>query len=113
MKWNIGNIVTDEDGCTGIVGIRYTDGDFCTIENDAAHPNPMPNIGRDVFTGKWLEQDAAKIAYRTYNETINEQAPEWAELSDKIQQAWCRAMIEVKKSYCWYGGAFGPSMADA
>ena len=40
MKWNIGDTVKDEDGDIGIVGIRWNDGDFCTIENDAAHPNP-------------------------------------------------------------------------
>ena len=39
-KWKIGDLVIDEDGYIGIVGIRYNDGDFCTIENDAAHPNP-------------------------------------------------------------------------
>jgi hypothetical protein len=39
-KWNIGDVVVDEDGCVGIVGIRYADFDFCTIENDSAHPNP-------------------------------------------------------------------------
>jgi hypothetical protein len=39
-KWNIGDIVIDEDGCTGVVCIKYADGDICTIENDAAHPNP-------------------------------------------------------------------------
>lgn len=36
----IGDKVEDEDGNTGWVGIYYNDGDFCTIENDAAHPNP-------------------------------------------------------------------------
>jgi hypothetical protein len=42
MKENlkIGNIVIDEDGCVGVVCIRYSDGDLCLIENDAAHPNP-------------------------------------------------------------------------
>jgi hypothetical protein len=46
VKWNIGDIVKDEGGNTGIVGIRWNDGDFCTIENDAAHPNP-------IKTGRW------------------------------------------------------------
>jgi len=45
MKWNIGDFVKDEDGNIGIVCIQWNDGDLCTIENDAAHPNPrwMPN----------------------------------------------------------------------
>ena len=41
MKYNIGDIVKDEDGCTGFVVIKYDDGDTCFIENDAAHPNPI------------------------------------------------------------------------
>ena len=48
-KWNIGDVVIDEDGYIGIVGIRYSDGDFCTIENDVAHPNPK-KCGKDVIT---------------------------------------------------------------
>jgi hypothetical protein len=40
MKWNIGDIIQDEDGNTGIVCIKWNDGDLCTIENDAAHPHP-------------------------------------------------------------------------
>lgn len=40
-QYQIGDKVIDEDGCPGIVGIMYQDGDFCTIENDAAHPNPV------------------------------------------------------------------------
>jgi uncharacterized protein YkvS len=43
-KYEIGDVVEDEDGNTGIVGIMYNDGDFCTIENDAAHPNPVKMI---------------------------------------------------------------------
>ena len=42
MKYNIGDHVVDEDGNTGIVCIRYNDGDLCYYENDAAHPNPKP-----------------------------------------------------------------------
>lgn len=38
--FKIGDRVQDEDGHIGYVGIFYDDGDFCTIENDAAHPNP-------------------------------------------------------------------------
>lgn len=49
MKYKIGTIVQCEDGSIGIVGIRYSDGDFCTIENDAAHPNPK-KCGKDVIT---------------------------------------------------------------
>ena len=40
MKYNIGDRVIDEQGCVGYVGIYYEDGDFCELENDAAHPNP-------------------------------------------------------------------------
>jgi len=39
-QWSIGDKVQDEDGNVGYVGIYWNDGDFCTIENDAAHPNP-------------------------------------------------------------------------
>ena len=41
MKFEIGQQVIDEDGCTGYVCIRYNDGDICFFENDAAHPNPV------------------------------------------------------------------------
>ena len=40
MKYNIGDLVVDEDGDRGVVVIRWNDGDICSIENDAAHPNP-------------------------------------------------------------------------
>lgn len=40
--WKIGTKVMDEDGNHGIVVIRWNDGDICSIENDAAHPNPKP-----------------------------------------------------------------------
>ena len=39
-KFNIGDLVADEDGNSGIVVIKWDDGDLCSIENDAAHPNP-------------------------------------------------------------------------
>jgi hypothetical protein len=39
--WRIGAQVIDEDGNRGIVVIRWNDGDICSIENDAAHPNPQ------------------------------------------------------------------------
>ena len=39
--WRIGSHVVDEDGNRGIVVIRWNDGDICSIENDAAHPNPQ------------------------------------------------------------------------
>ena len=39
--WRIGAHVVDEDGNHGIVVIRWNDGDICSIENDAAHPNPQ------------------------------------------------------------------------
>ena len=38
--WRIGEQVIDEDGHVGRVCIVWNDGDICTIENDAAHPNP-------------------------------------------------------------------------
>ncbi|MFH1952530.1 MAG: hypothetical protein ABIL06_13035 [Pseudomonadota bacterium] len=40
MKYSIGNIVIDEDGNSGVVIIKWNDGDECMLENDAAHPNP-------------------------------------------------------------------------
>jgi hypothetical protein len=39
-KWAIGDKIKDEDGSKGVVGIKWDDGDFYTIENGAAHPNP-------------------------------------------------------------------------
>ena len=46
MKYQIGDLVRDEDGNLGIVVIKYNDGDMCALENDAAHPNP-------TITGHW------------------------------------------------------------
>jgi len=40
MKYKIGDLVADEDGNSGIVVIKWDDGDLCSLENDAAHPNP-------------------------------------------------------------------------
>jgi len=40
MKYDIGDIVQDADGNTGIVVIKWNDGDTCVLENDAAHPLP-------------------------------------------------------------------------
>lgn len=41
MKYEIGDVLTDESGhYQGVVCIKWNDGDLCTIENDAAHPNP-------------------------------------------------------------------------
>ncbi len=53
MKYNIGDIVRDEDGNTGIVVIRYNDGDICSLENDAAHPNPKLVETKDDSMGEW------------------------------------------------------------
>lgn len=46
MSYQIGDRVIDEDGYIGVVGIFWDDGDFCTVENDAAHPNPkkLPRV---------------------------------------------------------------------
>jgi len=33
-------LVVDEEGCSGIVVIRWDDGDVLEFTNDAAHPNP-------------------------------------------------------------------------
>ena len=41
MLFEIGDIVGDEDGNTGMVVIAWNDGDSCALENDAAHPNPV------------------------------------------------------------------------
>ena len=41
MKYEIGDELTDESGrYKGRVCIVWNDGDICTIEQDAAHPNP-------------------------------------------------------------------------
>ena len=50
MKYNIGDILKDEDGNQGIVYIHWNDGDHCAMENDAAHPNPK-------ITGHWPEDE--------------------------------------------------------
>jgi len=55
VQYNIGDYVRDEDGNTGIVCIRYNDGDLCTIENDAAHPNPKLIVIEQV-----VEQNTGK-----------------------------------------------------
>lgn len=47
MKFHIGDKVIDEDGNKGIVVIRWDDGDICSLENDAAHPNPIRYEIRD------------------------------------------------------------------
>jgi len=47
-KYQIGDRMIDEDGCKGRVVIYYEDGDICSIENDAAHPNPIVVEERDV-----------------------------------------------------------------
>jgi len=56
--YNIGDKVIDEDGCKGYVCIRYEDGDCCSIENDAAHPNPkkttIPDFNIEIFLDKSL-----------------------------------------------------------
>jgi len=41
MKYSIGDLVTDEDGNSGIVVIKWDDGDICALENDTAHPSPI------------------------------------------------------------------------
>ena len=46
MKYKIGDLVADEDGKSGIVVIKWDDGDICAMENDAAHPGP-------IIVGHW------------------------------------------------------------
>lgn len=46
--YEIGDALIDEDGNKGIVCIRWNDGDICTLENDAAHPNPV-KVGHWTF----------------------------------------------------------------
>ena len=41
MKHNIGDVLIDEDGCRGIVYVKWDNGDLSSFENDAAHPNPI------------------------------------------------------------------------
>jgi len=40
-QYQIGDLVEDEVGHSGVVVIRWDDGDRCWFENDAAHPNPV------------------------------------------------------------------------
>ena len=60
----IGDVVIDEDGYIGIVGIKYNDGDFCVIENDAAHPNPRKcgKAGITRFAGNESFREMVKAA---------------------------------------------------
>ena len=51
MKFEIGDIVRDEDNNRGMVVIKWNDGDICALENDAAHPNPVIT-GHYVFGEK-------------------------------------------------------------
>ena len=47
MQYEIGDELTDESGrYKGRVCIVWNDGDICTIENDAAHPNPRRRSSR-------------------------------------------------------------------
>lgn len=57
MKYEIGDLVEDEDGNSGIVVIKWDDGDLCALENDAAHPNPRvtscPSKAKRKVTAPW------------------------------------------------------------
>ena len=48
MPYEIGDDLIDEDGTKGTVVISWDDGDICTLENDAAHPNPK-KVGHWYF----------------------------------------------------------------
>jgi len=55
MKYQIGDILADEDGNSGIVCIKWDDGDICELENDAAHPNPIVVCG---YKGRsWFQKE--------------------------------------------------------
>jgi len=41
MKYKIGDTLLDENGNTGVVVIRWNDGDICYFENDTNHQNPV------------------------------------------------------------------------
>jgi len=43
-------LVVDEEGCSGIVVIRWDDGDVLEFTNDAAHPNPE-------IVGHWEDEE--------------------------------------------------------
>ena len=49
MKYKIGETVVDEDGNIGRIAIVWNDGDICTIENDAAHPNPVTKSAKSII----------------------------------------------------------------
>ena len=49
-KYNIGDLVKDEQNNDGIVVIKWSDGDLSAIENDAAHLNPK-------IVGHWKTEE--------------------------------------------------------
>jgi len=46
MKYQIGDLVSDDHGESGIVIIKWDDGDLSTITDDPDHPNL-------IFVGHW------------------------------------------------------------
>lgn len=48
MKYNIGDILADEDGNAGTVVIQWDDGDICETEETAAHLKPVVIIAGDT-----------------------------------------------------------------
>ena len=61
MKYKIGTKLIDEDGNTGRVCIVWNDGDICSIEHDAAHPNP-----------KIIDDDPRDFRYLTFKNSGTE-----------------------------------------
>ena len=39
MKYQIGDLVADDSGKSGIVVIKWDDGDFSVLEDDPMHPD--------------------------------------------------------------------------
>ena len=66
----IGDIVQDEDGCVGIVLIKYADGDLCPIENDAGHPNPK-KVDKDTII-RFAGNESFRRMVKAVRERVNE-----------------------------------------
>lgn len=88
MKYEIGDIVKNEDGYTGLVCIQWDDGDICSHENDAAHPNP-------IKTGHWPEDSIPAGTQKNIKANVK-------------RRCECNG-FPIESDYCKYcGGYIGP-----
>ena len=97
MKYEIGDLVIDEDQNKGIVCIKWNDGDACAIENDAAHPNP-------IVTGHWPLRNETDFISQGYCKifVIKEDGySATAELS-KIDNKLVKDYLQINVDGTWY-----------